>query len=218
MTRLLDILYWSLRILITLLIAALIVPVTMQVLSRYTGLVPRYIWTEELARFCFVWLIMVGSMIAVRDDTHFDVDLLPVPQTARALGLSKLVRHLAMMVLALAFLWYGRPFVNQGLMQTSEIAELPMVTIYIAWPLAGALWFVFLAEKIARDVHYVRLGPVPLPPYDPLRRSGDLGAVEHVPLHDAPDPLSTDPAPADPTDPDSAAAQRTTLERPDVPR
>ncbi|WP_226578980.1 TRAP transporter small permease [Acuticoccus sediminis] len=180
MIRFLDFLYVALKVAITLLIAALIVPVTMQVLSRYTGLVPRFIWTEELARFCFVWMIMVGSMIAVRDDTHFDVDLLPVPETARALGLSKLVRHLAMAGLAVAFLWYGRPFVNQGLMQTSEIAELPMVTIYIAWPLAGAVWLVFLIEKIVRDVRYVRMGPVALPPYDPIRRSGDLEAVEHV--------------------------------------
>ena len=55
-----------------------------------------------------------------------------------------------------------------------------MVTIYVAWPLAGAVWLVFLIEKIARDIHYVRLGSVPLPPYDPIRRSGDLEAVEHV--------------------------------------
>ena len=180
MTKALDVLYVALKVAITLLLAALVVPVTMQVLSRYTGIVPRYIWTEEVARFCFIWVIMVGSMIAVRDDTHFDVDLLPVPETARTLGLSKLVRHLAMAVLAVAFLWYGRPFVNQGLMQTSEIAELPMVTIYIAWPLAGAMWLIFLAEKIVRDVHYIRMGRVTLTPYDPIRRSGDLEAVEHV--------------------------------------
>lgn len=180
MTRLLDFLYWTLRVAITLLIAALIVPVTMQVLSRYTGIVPRYIWTEELARFCFIWVIMVGSMIAVRDDTHFDVDILPQPETARGFGIAKLIRHLAMAVLAAAFLWYGRPFVNQGLMQTSEIAELPMVTIYIAWPLAGAVWLIFLGEKIARDIRYIRMGAIAVPPYDPIRRSADLDAVEHI--------------------------------------
>lgn len=162
MTRALDLLQGALKVAITLLLAALVVPVTMQVLSRYTGIVPRYIWTEEVARFCFVWVIMVGSMIAVRDDTHFDVDILPAPHTARGAGIAKLIRHLAMLILALAFVWYGRPFVNQGLMQTSEIAELPMVTIYIAWPLAGLVWTIFLVEKLARDVRYIRLGAVPL--------------------------------------------------------
>ena len=56
--------------------AALTVPVAMQILSRYTGLIPRFIWTEEIARFCFVWIILICEMIAVRDRTHFDVDVL----------------------------------------------------------------------------------------------------------------------------------------------
>ena len=69
--------YRLLKLLITVLMAGLIVPVSMQILSRYTGLIPRYIWTEEIARFCFVWIILIGAMIAVRDGTHFDVDVLP---------------------------------------------------------------------------------------------------------------------------------------------
>ena len=47
--------------------------------------------TEEAARFCFVWIIMIGSMIAVRDRSHFDVDLLPHPKTPRQKGLAGLV-------------------------------------------------------------------------------------------------------------------------------
>src|SRR5207247_6286794 len=73
--------YRLLQHVITVLMGLLIVPVTLQVVSRYTILIPRYIWTEEVARFCFVWIIMVGAMIAVRDGTHFDVDVLPRPKT-----------------------------------------------------------------------------------------------------------------------------------------
>ncbi|MEO1105442.1 MAG: TRAP transporter small permease, partial [Pseudomonadota bacterium] len=146
---------------------------------RYTGLVPRYIWTEELARFSFVWIIMIGAMIAVRDDTHFDVDVLPAPKTAFGLGLGKFIRHLAMAILAVAFLWYGRPFVNQGLMQTSEIAELPMVTIYIAWPLAGLVWLLFLAEKFVADFALMRKGRTPVEHLGPHPYS-DRTTVEHT--------------------------------------
>ena len=69
--------YRLLKIVLTVLMTLLIIPVSMQILSRYTGLIPRYIWTEEIARFCFVWIILIGAMIAVRDGTHFDVDVLP---------------------------------------------------------------------------------------------------------------------------------------------
>ncbi|TIY02395.1 MAG: TRAP transporter small permease subunit, partial [Mesorhizobium sp.] len=67
MTRVLDVIHAALKIVLGVLVGGLLVPVSMQVLSRFTGLIPRYIWTEEIARFCFVWMIMVGAIIAVRD-------------------------------------------------------------------------------------------------------------------------------------------------------
>ena len=64
MKRLIDRYYRFLQVVITLLMALMIVPVLLQIVSRYTGVIPRYIWTEEIARFFFVWIIMIGSMIA----------------------------------------------------------------------------------------------------------------------------------------------------------
>ncbi|MFP5413168.1 MAG: TRAP transporter small permease, partial [Gammaproteobacteria bacterium] len=58
-------------------VAILVVPVSLQIFSRYTSLIPSYIWTEEMARFLFVWLIMIGSMVGMREGTHFIVDMWP---------------------------------------------------------------------------------------------------------------------------------------------
>ncbi|GHD41520.1 C4-dicarboxylate ABC transporter permease [Thalassobaculum fulvum] len=158
MTRVLDHIDRALRIAITALIALLIVPVTLQILARYIDFVPRYIWTEEVARFCFVWIIMLGAMIAVRDDSHFDVDVLPHPRTAAGEGWARLVVHLIMFALALCFIWYGKQFADEGLLQSSEIADLPMIAIYAAWPLAGVVWTLFLIEKLATDIRKIRGG------------------------------------------------------------
>ena len=35
-------------------VAILVVPVTLQMLARQTGLIPNWIWTEEMARFFFI--------------------------------------------------------------------------------------------------------------------------------------------------------------------
>lgn len=142
--------YRLLQALLTLLMAVLIVPVSMQILSRYTGLIPRYIWTEEIARFCFVWIIMLGAMIAVRDGTHFTVDILPGfgERTEAAL---RIVVHTAMLLLALIFVYYGYQFAKFGSIQSSEIAGLPMLSIFIAWPLTGLTWLLFLGEKTLTD-------------------------------------------------------------------
>jgi len=164
LTKILDLYYRLLQVLITLLMLALIVPVTMQILSRYTGIIPRYIWTEEIARFCFIWIVMIGAMIAVRDGTHFDVDVLPKGST-RAQAISRLFVHFMMALTALIFLIYGYSFAQFGAIQVSEIASLPMLTIYIAWPLAGLTWLLFLAEKFVQDIRILRGLEAP-PPHE----------------------------------------------------
>jgi TRAP-type C4-dicarboxylate transport system permease small subunit len=160
----LDGYYRVLRILLTVLMTMLIVPVTLQILSRYTGLIPRYIWTEEIARFCFIWIVMIGAMIAVRDGTHFDVDVLPKGSAKVEAGL-RLFTHLAMLLVALIFVTYGYQFAQFGAIQHSEIAGLPMLTIYIAWPLAGLTWVAFLGEKFVEDWRIFR-GEIPPPKHE----------------------------------------------------
>jgi TRAP-type C4-dicarboxylate transport system permease small subunit len=136
------------RLLIWLLVATvaiLVFPVTLQIVSRYTHLIPHYIWTEELSRFLFIWMVMLGSMVGVREGTHFEVDVWP-QLGPRANALLRIVSHLFVLVFAVVFLHWGLAFVRFGWDQTSELADLPMVWIFAAWPIAGATWLLFLGE------------------------------------------------------------------------
>ncbi len=132
-------------------VAILIIPVSLQIFSRFTALIPSYIWTEEMARFFFIWMIMIGSMVGIRDSAHFDVDLWPELKP-RANALLRLISHVFVLAMALVFLWYGITFVQFGWSQNSELAELPMPFIFAAWPLAGFTWVLFLGEKFRADL------------------------------------------------------------------
>ena len=154
MRRIIDIYHRVLTLLLVATVAVLIVPVTLQIASRFTEHIPSYIWTEELARLLFVWMIMLGAMIGIRESTHFDVDLLPkLPPRANALV--QIVTHLFVLVFALVFLWWGIKFVQFGWNQLSELAELPMPFIFLAWPLAGATWILFLGERFWMNLKIV---------------------------------------------------------------
>jgi TRAP-type C4-dicarboxylate transport system permease small subunit len=161
MKKLLNGYYRVLQVTMTLLMGLLIVPVTLQIFSRYTGIIPRYIWTEEVARFCFMWIVMIGAMIAVRDGSHFEVDVLPKFVSPRVEAGFRVFVHLAMLIMALIFVTYGYDFAKFGAMQTSELAGLPLLTIYIAWPLAGVTWLVFLGEKLLKDIRILGGGRTP---------------------------------------------------------
>jgi TRAP-type C4-dicarboxylate transport system permease small subunit len=136
-------------------VAVLIVPVSLQTFSRYTALIPSYLWTEELARFLFIWMVMLGAMIGVREGTHFEVDVWPELGT-RASALLRIVSATFVLVFALVFVWWGIAFTKFGAQQLSEIAELPMWMIFIAWPMAGATWVLFLGESFLANLRILR--------------------------------------------------------------
>lgn len=154
--RLLTAYFRLLRLAAGGLLGLMIVPVTLQIISRYTGLIPRYIWTEEAARFCFIWVIMLGAMIAVREGTHFEVDVLPTPASARGEAVLRLVVALCMLLFALVFVYYGVRYAQFGYTQTSELTGLNMVFIHGAYPVAGLTWVAFLGERIALAIAVLR--------------------------------------------------------------
>ena len=146
------------RLLSGLLVAAvaiLIIPVSLQIFSRYTALIPSYIWTEEMARFLFVWMIMIGAMVGIRESTHFDVDVWP-QLGRRGTALLKIISSLFILAFALVFVWWGWEFTRFAWNRTSELADLPLWLIHMAWPLAGLTWVLFQGEHLINAVRVLR--------------------------------------------------------------
>jgi TRAP-type C4-dicarboxylate transport system permease small subunit len=143
--------YQLLSILLVISVAVLVLPVSLQIFSRFTSLIPSYIWTEEMARFLFVWMVMIGAMIGVRESTHFEVDVWP-RVGARAEAALRILSGLAVLVFALVFVWSGIEFTEFAWNRISELAELPLWLIHVAWPLTGFTWIVFLGEKMLDDL------------------------------------------------------------------
>src|ERR1051326_8236556 len=99
MKKFIDLYHRLLTWLMVATVAILIVPVTLQIVSRFTGLIPSYIWTEELSRFLFIWMVMLGAMIGIREGTHFEVDVWP-ELGARANAALRIVSHACVLVFA----------------------------------------------------------------------------------------------------------------------
>jgi TRAP-type C4-dicarboxylate transport system permease small subunit len=136
--------------LLALSVGILVIPVSLQIFSRFTQLIPHYIWTEEMARFLFVWMIMIGAMVGVREGTHFDVDVWP-RMGARANALLRVAAGLAVLVFAVVFVWFGIEFTRFAWNRISELAELPLWVIHVAWPLTGLTWLAFAGERLYDD-------------------------------------------------------------------
>ncbi|HEY2968719.1 MAG TPA: TRAP transporter small permease subunit, partial [Casimicrobiaceae bacterium] len=73
----------------------------------------------------------------------------------RANALLRIVSNVFVLVFALVFIWYGVKFVQFGWDQSSELAEMPMTFIFIAWPFAGLTWMLFLGEWFIKDLRLI---------------------------------------------------------------
>ena len=150
--KLLNHLCMGLRVLLGVLMAALAVPVAMQVLSRYTGLIPTYLWTEELATFLFIWIVMIGSIVAVWDGTHFDVRITRTAKTPLLALLQSGVVHVAIMIFGGLFLFYGIEYTEFGGKQRSVMMRANLAITHVSVPIAGGFWLLLSGYRLSEDV------------------------------------------------------------------
>ncbi len=142
----------GLRVLLGVLMGALAVPVAMQVISRYTGLIPTFLWTEELATFIFVWIVMIGSMVAVWDGTHFDVRVTPDAISPFLRLLQNGLVHIAIIIFAVLFVVYGVEYVEFGNNQRSVMMRANLAVTFVSVPIAGAIWLVFAGYRLVQEI------------------------------------------------------------------
>jgi len=144
----------ALELVLAVSVGVLVLPVSLQIFSRYTSLIPSYIWTEEMARFLFVWTVMIGAMIGVREATHFEVDVWP-RLSPRGEAIVRLISRIGILIIALVFVWAGIEFTRFAWNRISELAELPLWLIHVAWPVTGATWLIFLGEQMLADLKII---------------------------------------------------------------
>jgi TRAP-type C4-dicarboxylate transport system permease small subunit len=147
--RILESLCTVLRVTIAIMVGALIVPVAMQVIARYTGIIPVYLWTEELATFIFVWVVMIGSVLAVWDGTHFDVQVIPESSNPFILFLQKAIVLVLVGIFGILFAWYGIDYAKFGFIQHSVMMNANLLVTHITIPFAGLLWGVFSLFRLS---------------------------------------------------------------------
>ena len=158
MRKFISLYYRLLCGLITAVVGFLLFPVTLQVVSRYTSLIPTWLWTEEAARFCLIWMIMLGATIAVRKRAHFNIDLLPEPKTPQGKVFSRLLVDVVVAAFGVAFLWVSANYAYDARTEVSEITEISMALMYVAFPISAAGWLLFLGELIYDDLRRLAKG------------------------------------------------------------
>lgn len=138
----------------TALFAVLVLVVTWQVFSRQVLQNPAT-WTEETARYLFVWLGLFASALVFSERGHIAVDVLVRKATPASQKLVGMLVQTSILMFAVLVLIYGgsRAAANAW---TQTLSSLPTTVgvMYLAMPITGAITAFYAVRHlvaIARD-------------------------------------------------------------------
>ncbi|MDP7666632.1 MAG: TRAP transporter small permease [Rhodospirillales bacterium] len=141
-----DLVYKVLTVFCAVFLAAMLVTVFYQVLGRFV-LQASTPWAEETAVFSFIWMVLFGSALGVRDHSHLVADLLPESMGPFIDKLIPTITYAVTFTLALAFVIYGGEYALLGRTRVSETMGFRMIFVYVSLPISGVAMILFLIER-----------------------------------------------------------------------
>ena len=123
---------------LALIMSVMLVVVAAQVWYRFV-LNDPLAWSEELARYLFVWISFLGSAVGVRLNVHLGIDIIEkflTPRDRKIVGV--MVNLLIQIFLVIVIVW-GIKILSVVKFQSSASMGIPMFYPYLAVPVGSAM-------------------------------------------------------------------------------
>ncbi len=132
--------------------SVMLVIIFAQVVTRYFfNYTPE--WSEELARFLFVWVVFLGSALIMGESGHLAVQFLPDKLKGTALGSAlDIVINAAGYVFIILLLTQGWKMTSIMTFQRAPGLDIPMSWVYAVIPFSCVLMLLYLLKDTIRIV------------------------------------------------------------------
>ena len=117
--------------------------VLLQVLMRYLFAYPNP-WSEEVSRFCFIWLSLLGASLAVEHRAHFGFDQVMKALAPRAKRAVEMFAGAVVLLFSLLLIGTGIALMDLTMGERSPALNLPVALVYAAAPVSGMLMVVHM--------------------------------------------------------------------------
>ena len=142
-----DIVDRVLTVLCAVFLLAVVVTVFYQVVGRYV-LQTSTPGAEETAVYSFIWMVLFGTAIGVREHSHLVADILPETMGPFLDKLITTLTYAVVLVLAFVFIRYGGEYALLGRTRFSDTMGFPMIIVYVSLPISGVAMLLFLVERL----------------------------------------------------------------------
>jgi TRAP-type C4-dicarboxylate transport system permease small subunit len=138
-------LVWAVCMLTVVLLAVM----SAQVLWRYVFNDPIY-WSEELARYLFVWLTFLAASMAFRDHKHMAVDLIQPLLGPTALRWQHAIITGILAVFFIIVLVVAPEILSITLDQPSAALNIPIALLYLSFPFSIFIMLLYLVMDLVQ--------------------------------------------------------------------
>jgi TRAP-type C4-dicarboxylate transport system permease small subunit len=148
----------SLAIFSVALSSVLVVCVVWQVISRYVLGSPSIV-TDELARFLFMWVGLIGAAYATGLKRHLAIDLLVLKLTGKKKIILEIIILLTMLFFAAFILVYGGGNLAWDTHLSGQISPslgLNMGLVYLCLPVAGLLMTFYITMDLVEKLNQLK--------------------------------------------------------------
>jgi TRAP-type C4-dicarboxylate transport system permease small subunit len=154
-SRFLDFLEKIEKALLAAAVAAMIAVIVYQVVLRYIFSAAN-VWSEELARYLFIFEVMLGAAIAIRRNSHLQIDVVVSHLKPRVRIVFTIVTTAAGMVFLCFLLMDSVALVRTGASNLSAGLGIPMSIPYTCVPIGVVLMLLTSAEVLAEGIEELR--------------------------------------------------------------
>jgi len=131
-------------------VVVMTVVVFLQVVYRYVLTQPLY-WSEELARYLFVWLSILGAALGLQKRGHFGLDVFFRMFPKRIKQSMGFFIYLLMGIVIFVILVQGITLVQKTASQESPAMGISMSWAYACLPVGGVLMAIHLMVIFLKD-------------------------------------------------------------------
>lgn len=130
-----------------ILMAVIIVTVSLQILSREVIYFPTS-WTQEVAKFSFIWMTLIGAALGIRNGSHVSIDILVSNLTSKLRTIISYAIELGIISFMVVLLYQSIKFIAGSQGQTSPTLGVPVTYIYSGLIVFSILSLIFSIERI----------------------------------------------------------------------
>ena len=129
------------------LLVAMVVVILLQVVFRYAVNV-SLAWTEEVGRYLFVWVCLLGAALAYRLASHSGYETFVRAMPERMFNWVMGGVDVTVGIFGLAMVIASADLIEAGLGQLTPATQIAIGYVYFAFPLAGALTLFFVIDAL----------------------------------------------------------------------